>query len=62
MHYVPIIDPAIEGGDTDKYLPFKEGKELDIFVKNDDGTDFVGKVWNTNTSYFPDFTHPKTGN
>ena len=60
MHYVPIIDPAIEGGDKD-YLPFKEGLALDIFVKNADRTNVKGKVWNTNVSYFPDFTHPRTG-
>lgn len=59
MHYVPIIDPAIEGHDIN-YAPYDEAIKLDIFVKNADGSIFEGKVWNTNVSYFPDFTNPKT--
>jgi lysosomal alpha-glucosidase len=33
--------------------------QMDIFIRNEDGTPFIGKVWNPETSIFPDFTHPR---
>ena len=39
-------------------MPFIEGNNYNIWIKDFEGNNFVGKVWNVNTSYFPDFTHP----
>jgi lysosomal alpha-glucosidase len=45
MHYVPIIDPGVSGEEPEgTYLPFDEGKELGIFVRNSTGDLFIGKV------------------
>ncbi len=37
------------------YKPYDEGKAADLFVKNPDGSDYVGKVW-PGASVFPEFT------
>jgi alpha-glucosidase len=37
------------------YKPYDEGKKNDLFVKNPDGSDYVGKVW-PGDSVFLDFT------
>ena len=37
------------------YKPYDEGKRSDLFVKNPDGSDYVGKVW-PGDSVFLDFT------
>ena len=41
------------------YAPFDSGIAGDHFVKNPDGTVFVGKVW-PGPSVFPDFTRQQT--
>lgn len=58
LKYVPIFDPTIEGSSQDNYLPFIEGNEFNMWIKNQENEVFVGKVWNVNTSYFPDFSNP----
>lgn len=60
MHYVPIIDPGISNAETPgTYPPFDDGLEMGIFIKNWTGQIFIGKVWNSVSTVFPDFTHPK---
>lgn len=62
MHWVPIIDPGIsnaEGGFV--YPPYDQGIEMNIFVKESKepgAGPFIGKVWNTVSTVWPDFTHP----
>lgn len=61
QHYIPIIDaaiPAAPQNDTDVYAPGTRGKELDVFLKNDNGSVYVGQVWPGYT-YFVDEHHPK---
>ncbi|CAG0882617.1 unnamed protein product [Darwinula stevensoni] len=59
-HYVPLIDPGISGAEKPHtYLPFDEGLELDIFIRNSTGDLFYGKVWNPVNTVWVDFTHPK---
>ena len=59
MHYIPLIDPAISGGEPPgTYPPYDDGIKQDIFVKNHRGEVFVGKVWNPDKSVWPDFSHP----
>jgi alpha-glucosidase len=59
FHVVAITDlhiPFLPGQD---YPPFNSGVAGDEFVKNSDGTTFVGKVW-PGPSVFPDFTRAQT--
>ncbi|RWS23758.1 lysosomal alpha-glucosidase-like protein [Leptotrombidium deliense] len=60
MHYVMIIDPGISAGEKPgTYLPYEEGKEMDIFIKNSTGQILIGRVWNkSGKTVFPDFTNP----
>ena len=59
---VCIVDPhpKLEKG----YAPYDEGMKGDYFVKNPDGSVFVGPVWpshapqNPGPSVFPDFSNP----
>ncbi|CAG0893077.1 unnamed protein product [Cyprideis torosa] len=48
-HYVPLIDPGISSAEKPgTYLPFDEGIELDIFVKDVKGAPFEGRVSEVN--------------
>ena len=57
QHYVVIVDPGIKV--EDGYEPFEQGLEMDVFIKDQQGKPFVGKVWPGFTA-FPDFLHPNT--
>lgn len=60
MHYVMILDPGVSASEPKgTYPPYDDGIAQDIFIKNEDGSVFVGKVWNPNSTVFPDFTNPK---
>jgi len=57
QHFVPIIDPGIfiqEG-----YTAYDEGMEKDLFIKDMQGTGYMGQVW-PGPTYFPDFLHPES--
>ncbi|XP_060802537.1 lysosomal alpha-glucosidase [Amyelois transitella] len=59
MHYVMIVDPGISASEKPgTYPPYDRGLEMNVFTLNDTGLPFVGKVWNRETTVFPDFTHP----
>ncbi|XP_046402984.1 lysosomal alpha-glucosidase-like isoform X2 [Ischnura elegans] len=59
MHYVPLIDAGISGGDkAGTYPPYDEGLAAGVFIKNSSGLPFVGKVWNKVSTVWPDFTNP----
>ncbi|WVN88893.1 uncharacterized protein L203_104108 [Cryptococcus depauperatus CBS 7841] len=60
QHYIPIVDGAIGHplNDTDRLDIYDRGHELDVWMKNPDGTEFVGVVWPT-FAVFPDWFHPK---
>ncbi|EGN94287.1 glycoside hydrolase family 31 protein [Serpula lacrymans var. lacrymans S7.3] len=47
QHYIPIVDAgvAILNNATDVYYPYSRGSELDVFVKNPDGSEYIGQVW-----------------
>ncbi|KIJ28877.1 glycoside hydrolase family 31 protein [Sphaerobolus stellatus SS14] len=61
QHYIPIVDAAIakQVNKTDIYDPYTRGTELDVFIKNPDGTEYVGQVWPGYT-VFPDWFAPNT--
>ncbi|XP_050301021.1 lysosomal alpha-glucosidase-like [Anthonomus grandis grandis] len=61
MHYVPLVDPGVSAGEKlGSYPPYDVGIKMDIFVKNASGQPFIGKVWNSHSTVWPDFTHPTT--
>jgi len=58
QHYVVIVDPGIKH--EPGYAPYDIGKQLNIFIKKNDGVnDIVNTVWAGNCT-FPDFSNPKT--
>ncbi|ESK96883.1 alpha-glucosidase [Moniliophthora roreri MCA 2997] len=59
--YIPIVDAAIakQVNNTDFYDVYTRGAELDVFVKNPDGSEHVGIVWPGYT-VFPDWLAPAT--
>ncbi|KAI0354754.1 hypothetical protein OH77DRAFT_1496667 [Trametes cingulata] len=56
QHYIPIVDAAVahQVNDTDVYDPYTRGVELDVWIKNPDGSEYVGQVWPGYT-VFPDW-------
>jgi alpha-glucosidase len=56
---VAITDLHIASAPGANYAPYDTGLTGDHFVKNPDGTIYVGKVW-PGPSVFPDFTRKKT--
>lgn len=41
--FVTMVDPALSTNTS--YKPYEIGHEMDVFLKNNDGTEFVGQVW-----------------
>ncbi|KAJ8974175.1 hypothetical protein NQ317_004852 [Molorchus minor] len=61
MHYIPLIDPGVSASEKPgTYPPYDIGITMDIFVKNSSEQPFIGKVWNSESTVWPDFTHPNT--
>ena len=56
IHLVPIIDAGVKA--EEGYFVDDEGVANDYYVKNEDGTDFVGTVWPGDV-HFPDFLNAK---
>ncbi|KAI7897105.1 alpha glucosidase [Mucor mucedo] len=52
---VLMVDPAIPVDAM--YEPYLTGKDMDVFVKNVDGSEYIGQVWPGYTT-FPDWWHP----
>ncbi|KAJ2320829.1 hypothetical protein IWW52_001115 [Coemansia sp. RSA 2704] len=52
---VLITDPAIHVNDS--YGTYTRGQELDVFIKNADGSEYIGQVWPGYTT-FPDWFAP----
>ena len=59
FHVVTITDLHIAHAPNQKYLPYDSGIAADQFVKNPDGSVYVGDVW-PGPSVFPDFTRQQT--
>ena len=47
QHYIQIIDAAIGilYNATDSFDVYERGHELDVFMHNPDGTEYIGTVW-----------------
>ncbi|KAH8091383.1 glycosyl hydrolases family 31-domain-containing protein [Cristinia sonorae] len=56
QHYIPIVDAAIakQVNSSDIYDAYTRGAELDVWMKNPDGSEYVGQVWPGYT-VFPDW-------
>ncbi len=59
FHLVMITDLHIADAPNQGYAPYDSGTAGDRFVKNPDGSPFVGKVW-PGDSEFPEFTEQGT--
>ena len=59
LRTVVITDLHVADVPNAGYKPYDEGKAGDHFVKNPDGSDFVGVVW-PGKCVFPDFTQKST--
>jgi alpha-glucosidase len=55
MHTILITDLHIKKDPNHGYAPYDSGMKNDVFVKNPDGSTYVGVVW-PGPSVFPDFT------
>jgi alpha-glucosidase len=55
FHTITITDLHIKKNPGHHYVPYDSGLQNDAFVKNPDGSVFVGEVW-PGESVFPDFT------
>jgi len=59
MHYVAIVDPGVSGSEPPgSYPPYDRGLDMNVFLRNSSDDSFVGRVWNRESTVFPDFTHP----
>ncbi|KAG7095313.1 hypothetical protein E1B28_006078 [Marasmius oreades] len=54
--YIPIVDAAIAKtvNSTDLYNPYSSGNERGVFIKNPDGSEYIGQVW-PGFTVFPDW-------
>ncbi|KAG8862460.1 hypothetical protein FRB96_001531 [Tulasnella sp. 330] len=67
QHFIPIVDAAIPvlTNTTDvldpvpKYDPYTRGQEQQVFIRNPDGSEYIGQVWPGYTA-FPDWFAEKT--
>ena len=59
FHLVNITDLHIAHLPNQGYMPYDTGHSGDHFVKNPDGSEFVGTVW-PGPAVFPDFTRAQT--
>jgi alpha-glucosidase len=55
FHTILITDMHIKHNPDHGYAPYDSGIKNDVFVKNPDGSVYVGRVW-PGDSVFPDFT------
>ena len=55
VHTILITDLHIMKSADPGYAPYATGSKQDVFVRNGDGSEFVGAVW-PKDSVFPDFT------
>ncbi|KAI8981316.1 glycosyl hydrolases family 31-domain-containing protein [Trametes punicea] len=56
QHFIPIVDAAVahQVNASDHYDPYTRGVELDAWIKNPDGSEYIGQVWPGYT-VFPDW-------
>ena len=46
QHWIPILDAGIpKVDDVDDYPLYAVGRDLDVFIKQENGKEFVGQVW-----------------
>ncbi|KAB2580756.1 Alpha-glucosidase [Lasiodiplodia theobromae] len=63
-HFVPIVDSALyipnPDNETDAYATYTRGNESGVFLKNPDGSEYIGAVWPGYT-VFPDWLVDTSG-
>ena len=59
QHYVTIVDSALyipnPDNVSDAYSVYTQGHDMDVFMKNPDGSEYIGAVW-PGFTVFPDWT------
>ncbi|KAF5349670.1 hypothetical protein D9756_008864 [Leucocoprinus leucothites] len=58
QRYILMTDPAVAYLPDDSYGAYHRGKDLDIYLKAENGSDFLGLVWPGVTVY-PDWFNPR---
>ena len=62
MSIIPLLSSLLLSGtrliDTDSYETYTRGAKDDLYIKNPDGSLYIGAVWPGYTVY-PDWSHPK---
>jgi len=63
QHYIPIVDSAIYRPNpenaSDAYDTYTRGADLDVYMRNPDGSEYIGSVWPGYT-VFPDWHSPNS--
>ena len=57
QHFVMMLDPGIAQGDD--YEPYARGRDMDVFLKAEDGSNYRGVQW-PGVAVFPDWLAPHT--
>ncbi|KXN82694.1 putative alpha/beta-glucosidase agdC [Leucoagaricus sp. SymC.cos] len=58
QHYILMTDPAVAFlPDDENYAPYHRGKDLNTYLKADNGSDFIGLVW-PGVTVWPDWFNP----
>jgi alpha-glucosidase (family GH31 glycosyl hydrolase) len=52
-NYIPIVEPSIRM----KGYAYDEGSKRNVFIRDAEGNNLIGKVWAGDVT-FPDFFHP----
>ncbi|KAG8941435.1 hypothetical protein FRC03_004543 [Tulasnella sp. 419] len=58
QQYILMMDPAVAYQPNKNYGAYDHGAEADVFLKNADGSPYLGVVW-PGLTVFPDWFHPK---
>ena len=61
QRYVPLVDACIykPSSPNDPYPIYEKGKKMGVFLKHENGDEFVGQVW-PGPTVWPDWFHPKS--
>ncbi|KAH6907030.1 alpha-glucosidase [Coprinopsis sp. MPI-PUGE-AT-0042] len=58
QHFITMTDPAVGYLPEEEYEPLDRGSEMDVWLKNQNGSYHYGLVW-PGVTVFPDWFHPR---
>lgn len=59
QYYIPIVDAGLSQRENNEYTQYMDGKDKEVYIKNQAGEILTGKVW-PNDAVFPDFFKNET--